>query len=383
MTNGCRVLFYIDSLKLGGAERVLLQWARWCKEEGWSVVVLTRRDESIDAYHLPAGMDRWVEPQDPRWLTALGWFGFPVRILRLHWLLRQGGFRIAVGVTTLPAVKLLIASRGLGLVCVVSERNYPPAKPPSLLWRWLRRVSYPWADLHIVQTRITGDWLRRHCGTRRQVVLPNPVVWPLPDHAPRLEPSDWLPASAPILLAAGTKARQKGFDRLLKVFRLLADRWPELRLVILGLTSISYHGLNQQAWLRDQLGDSALQHRLIMPGPAGNIADWYKRSTVFVLPSRFEGFPNVLLEAMASGCACVAADCPTGPAELINSGINGVLLPTTACPDLWAARLDDLLANPSKREQLGNAAMGVRQRFDAATLRGRFLECLSELNGLG
>lgn len=383
MTLGCRVLFYIDSLKLGGAERVLLQWARWCREEGWSAVVLTRRDQSIDAYPLPPGMERWVEPEDSRWVNALGWFGFPFRILRLRWLLRKGGFHIAVGVTTLPAVKLLLASRGLGLACVVSERNYPPAKPPSLIWRWMRRVSYGWADLHIVQTRITGEWLQSNCYTRRLLLLPNPVVWPLPCHAPRLDPSEWLPASAPFLLAAGTKARQKGFDRLVEAFRLLADRWPELRLVILGLTSTSYHGINQQAWLRDRLGDPALQHRLIMPGPAGNIADWYRRATVFALPSRFEGFPNVLLEAMASGCACVASDCHTGPAELINTGVDGVLLPALACPDRWATCLDELLASPWKREQLGIAALGVRTRFDEASLRRRFLKSLSELNPNG
>jgi glycosyltransferase involved in cell wall biosynthesis len=117
-----------------------------------------------------------------------------------------------------------------------------------------------------------------------------------------------------------------------------------------------------------------------MPGPAGNIVDWYRRATIFALPSRFEGFPNVLLEAMASGCACVASDCHTGPAELIKTGVDGVLLPALSCPNLWATCLDDLLASPWKRKQLGIAAMGVRTRFDEASLRRRFLNGLSELN---
>jgi glycosyltransferase involved in cell wall biosynthesis len=375
-----RVLFYIDSLKLGGAERVLLQWARWCREAGWSVVVLTHRGPAHDAYPLPPGVERWQEPADPPWLAALGWWGFPARVLRLRRQLRRGGVHLAVGVTTLPAVKLLLASRGLRLACVVSERNYPPAKPPALPWRLLRRLSYPWAALHLVQTRRTGDWLRRHCGVRRQVLLPNPVVWPLPDLPPRLDPVALLPDAAPLLLAAGTKAHQKGFDRLVAAFRLLAGPWPELRLVILGLPEAPYHGVDQQAWLRTLLADSPLQDRLLMPGRTGTMAAWYRRATLFALPSRYEGFPNVLLEAMAAGCACVAADCPTGPAELIRSGVNGVLLPSSAGPEAWAASLGELLANPAQRRSLGAAAREVRQRFDAAALRHRFLESMAELS---
>ena len=377
------IAFYIDSLKLGGAERVLLQWAQWCQEAGWRVVVVTRRGPASDAYPLPMGVERWVEPADGWLMRFLGWWGFPARILRLRSLMKGGPFQVVVGVTTLPAVKVLLASRGLSQACVVSERNYPPAKLPSLLWRGLRRLAYPWAELHVVQTRATGDWLRRHCGAHQQLLLPNPVVWPLAAHGPRLEPSDWLPLTAPVLLAAGTKAFQKGFDRLVDSFALLGEAWPELRLVILGLSSTPYHGLDQQGWLRQRLSDPALQSRFLMPGVAGNIGDWYARATLFALPSRFEGFPNVLLEAMAAGCACVAADCATGPADLIHPGENGLLLPANAPASLWAERLSELLAQPAERQRLGMTAMAVRQTFDAATLRRRFLESLDLLKPHG
>lgn len=379
MTPQRRIAFHIDSLKLGGAERVTLQWAAWCREAGWSVVVVTRRGPEADAYPLPAGVERWVEGAEPPALRLLGWAGFPLRVARLRRRLRRGGVRLAVGVTTLPAVKLLLACRGSGIPCVVSERNYPPAKPPALPWRWLRRLTYPWAALHLVQTRATADWLRRHCGVRQLQLLPNPVVWPLPRLSPVREPDRLLPAGVPVLLAAGTKAHQKGFDRLVRAFPSLACRWPELRLVILGLAAGSYHGVDQQAWLRGLLGDASLQERLVMPGPAGNIGDWYERATVFALPSRYEGFPNVLLEAMAAGCACVAADCPTGPAELIRPGFDALLLDAEAGAEAWSAALAALLGNPAERRRLGHAARAVRRRFDAAALRGRFLQSMESL----
>ena len=374
-----RIAFYIDALKLGGAERVTLQWASWCLQEGWSVTVITRRPTSQDVYPLPGGLERQVEPPLHSLLEGLGWWAFPLRILQLRRMLRQGRFQYLVGLTTLPSVKLLLASRGLPASCVVSERNYPPAKPPALLWRLLRRLTYRWADLHLVQTDQTGAWLRHHCNVRLQQKLPNAVHWPLPRHEPLLDPATMVPLGAPLLLAAGTKARQKGFDRLMPMFRALATADPDLRLAIPGIEAASYHGHNQQDWLRELLGaDQNLQERLILPGAVGNLGDWYARATLFLLPSRYEGFPNVLLEAMAAGCTCVAADCYTGPADLIRDGENGVLLPPNADANAWSSAVRELLDQAQRRERLGLAAQGVRHRFAVERLRHQFLRGLED-----
>ena len=375
-----RVTFAIDSLKLGGAERVLLQWAVWCRDEGWQVLVITRRGPQHDSYPLPEGIERWVEPKLAKPLQCLGWFAFPLRVFALRQLLRRHRSDLAVGVTTLPSIKLLLASVGLSLRTVVSERNYPPAKPPALPWCWLRRLTYPWADLHFVQTRLTGVWLRQYCGVHRQLVLPNPVIWPLPDRDPLLDPDSILLKGNPLILAAGTKAYQKGFDRLMPVFAKLASRDLSLQIALLGLAPGHYQGLNQQAWLRDLLGPQAdLQDRLKMPGVSGSMWRWYARATVFVLPSRFEGFPNVLLEAMAVGCACIASDCLTGPADLIRHGENGLLLPVEATTDDWAGAISGLLEDPDRRRWMGERAMLVREHYAEQRLRRDCLEAMRRL----
>ena len=343
---GIRVAFTIDSLKLGGAERVLLQWARWCRDEGWQVLVITRQGSEKDAYQVPEGVQRLVEPTLIPPLERLGWFAFPFRVMALRHLLRCHRSDLCVGVTTLPAVKLLLATAGMSLRTVVSERNYPPSKPPSLLWRWLRRITYPWADLHLVQTRQIGTWLRLHCGVRRQQLLPNSVTWPLPDREPLLAPDDWLPPQYPLLLAAGTKAHQKGFDLLMPVFAELGRRYSSLHLALLGLAPGRYRDLDQQAWLRQLLeNEPDLQERLLLPGVSGSMESWYARANIFVLPSRYEGFPNVLLEAMAAGCACIASDCLTGPADLIRHGENGLLLSSQATTADWVEAIAGLLAD--------------------------------------
>ena len=161
------------------------------------------------------------------------------------------------------------------------------------------------------------------------------------------------------------------------VFAELGLRFPSLHLALLGLAPGRYHGRDQQADLRQALGDRAdLQQRMLLPGVSGSMARWYSRATVFVLPSRYEGFPNVLLEAMAAGCACIASDCLTGPSDLIRDGENGLLLPPQATTDAWVDAIETLLMDPEYRCRLGARAATVRERYASERLRRDFLEAL-------
>lgn len=234
------VVIYIDSLKLGGAERVALTWASWLIESGWQVYVLTRKPTSWDFYPLPNGIERCIETQDGFWLRLLGPLAFPFRILSLrHWI-KTNRLNLAIGITSLPSIKLLFATRSLGVPCVVSERNFPPLKHIGFTWNILRRVSYPWSALHVVQTRQVGKWLSDQLSVKKQLQLPNPVQWPLPRFSPELAPNTWLIEQnvlpdQPIILAVGTKMKQKGFDRLVDWFLPLSQRHSTLQLVIVGI----------------------------------------------------------------------------------------------------------------------------------------------------
>ena len=112
----------------------------------------------------------------------------------------------------------------------------------------------------------------------------------------------------------------------------------------------------------------------------GNVQAWYERATLFVLSSRYEGFPNVLLEAMATGCCCISADCPQGPAELIEDGRNGRLMAATASNQQWVNALDALLTCPSERQRLGLEAQAVRRRYAPEQLAQRFTSALELLH---
>jgi glycosyltransferase involved in cell wall biosynthesis len=252
---------------------------------------------------------------------------------------------------------------------IASERIFPGSQDLSLLWRFLRRFTYPRADLHLVQTQSIAQWLRDRHFTSRTAVLPNAIPWPLSKHLPQVEPSEKLDPSDKLVLAVGTKPFQKGFDRLIAAFSSAALNRPGWKLAIAGISPEDW----PLDWPPLPSGASAP----LLLGRVGNLADWYARADLFVLSSRSEGIPNVLLEAMASGCACLAIDCPTGPADLIDHGSNGWLLPADSSSAELSEALEALMGSSESRCVFAERALFVRQRFSVDCVRHQFLKILS------
>ena len=369
------VLLFIDSLKIGGAERVTLQWAEWLSKGGWSVTLLTSKSAAHDFYPVPVGLLRVQEPALPDLLDhALFW---PFKLWRLRKLLEREQPALLIGMTTLPSIKLALASIGLSSRLVLSERNYPPARPLDWHWRLLRRLAYPRAHLHLVQTQGISQWLQQRGLARRSVVLPNAIVWPIPRLAPQLNPKAFVPPGQKLILAVGTKLHQKGFDRLVAGFAGLQADFPDWSLVVLGIDDVPYRGVNQAARLRKLMGSQS--SRLILPGKVGNVGDWYEASALFALSSRFEGYPNVLLEAMASGLPCLAVDCPTGPSDLIDPGLNGWLVSEKVASSDMAQPLRLAMEDVAAREAFASRAQEVRHLNAPETLRPVFLDLMESL----
>jgi glycosyltransferase involved in cell wall biosynthesis len=236
----------------------------------------------------------------------------------------------------------------------------------------LRRWSYGRLDAVVALTNQSAAWLADNTAARRLHVIPNPVAWPMEAASPAIPPDSVGLAGRRRLLAVGRLAPQKGFDLLIGAFAACARSFPEWELVIVGDGP-------SRAELEAQIEALGLGDRVFLAGRAGNIGAWYERADAYVLSSRFEGMPNVLLEAMSHGLPVISFDCETGPRELIRHGIDGLLVPPQD-PKALAEAMAALMGDGPLRLRLGTRAVETRQRHALETIEAQWVSFFLELH---
>jgi len=253
-------------------------------------------------------------------------------------------------------VVLALAAHGLpGVLTVGSEHNFPPKAPMGPIWETLRRHAYGHLHAVVALTHECAHWLERHSHARCVPVIPNPVAWPLSQHAPQVSPAIACAPGRQILLGVGRLSDEKNFTTLIAIFARLATAHPDWDLVILGEGP-------QRAALAAQVRAGALAQRVFLPGSVGNIGDWYAQASLYAMSSHFEGFPNTLVEAMAHGVPAVSFDCDTGPRDIIRHGIDGLLV-APGDADGMASALDRLMCDAHARAGFAQRAVDARERF--------------------
>jgi glycosyltransferase involved in cell wall biosynthesis len=256
---------------------------------------------------------------------------------------------------------------------VISERSHLSRVMQSRRkWQWrfvvpvIRRV-YPWADAIVSVSNGVADDLSLRTGIPRERIttIYNPVVT-LELFSKAAVPLDhpWFQAGAPpVVLGAGRLTAQKDFPTLLRAFARVHAVRPT-RLVILG------EG-NKRADLETLATKLGIAKDLALPGFVDNPYAYMACAAVFVLSSAWEGFGNVLAEALACGCPVVSTDCPSGPAEILDSGVYGPLMPVGDDGALAQAILSVLATPPNPDRLRVRAAL-----FSVDRAADRYLELL-------
>lgn len=357
-----KLLIFIHSLSGGGAERVTANLANYWAASGWRVTIVTLAPIENDFYQLHHSIQRISLDLATDSRNVL--LGIVHNLRRIH-ALRQLILKLkpeaALAMMTTANILLALASIGIkDCRAIGSERIHPPQLPISEFWRFLRRYSYALLDCVVVLSSETQQWLTSHTKVRHTVIIPNPVIYPLAQQPPLLRLDALLNPQRNYLLAVGRLSAQKNFELLLKVFAELANTNLDWDLIILGEGEL-------RSALETQIIQLSLQQRVHMPGRAGNVGDWYQRVDLYVLTSDFEGFPNTLLEAMAYGLPCVSFDCDTGPRDIIQHGINGILVPAENATLLIKA-LDKLMNNAALRQTYATKAKEVQLTFNISQL---------------
>lgn len=343
-------------------------WVR----RGWQVTLVTLSSaDSAPCYVLDPTVD-W------RPLGLLSASAHPLqamfmafkRIRALRHAIRQSKPHAVVSFLDATNVLVLLACVGTGIPVIVSERIDPARMPLSRPWGALRTLSYRAAALIIVQTRMPlPRWLSALRSRIR--VIPNPVGACTCDEPARPTSDGGYGPDQCTLMAMGRLTEQKGFDLLLRAFAGVAPRHPTWILTIWGEGPLRA-SLEE---LRDRLG---LHARVSLPGLTGEPNKRFREADLFVLTSRFEGFPNALCEAMACGLPVISFDCRSGPRDIVRHGVDGILVPPENVNALCMA-LDSLMGDPGLRAQLAMRAPEVVERFSLDSILVRWDAVLDEV----
>jgi len=362
-----RIAFVIPSLGAGGAERVASLLANDWSANGHDVAFVTFDKPGTEPFF---ALDPRVElrelaaPADARGLAVR--LGLNVaRVSRLRSVLRKLRPDVIVAFMTEANVIALWASQGLGVPVVISERNQPDRPGLGKLHKLARRLTYPKATAMVVQTAGIASWAKGRFHIPVHVIA-NPVR--LDERETRREPGD-----AQSLMSLGRLTQQKGFDILIRSFAALTSKYQNWRLVIYGEGP-------DRAQLERLRAESNCEDRISLPGLVKDSAKALRQASLFVLPSRFEGYPNALLEALASGLPVIATACPGGTVEILADGAYGRLVPPD---DVFAmtAALDAMLSAPELRESYASKARRAVAELDIATVARRWLDVFVGLKG--
>lgn len=342
-----RLTCVIHSLDGGGAERVLARLASMLAARGHQVTLITLDDGRRDRHAVADAVQRvylGLAGTSRNRLQSLAATGR--RWMMLRRAIKRSRPDRVLSFCDVTNCLTLLATIGMPVPVVVSERSDPASQRLTFPWQTLRPWLYRRAAAVVVLTPAAAATVASW--HRDQPVVIASAVDPPSD-------SDSAADDRRAIVAVGRLEREKGFDLLLEAFAPLAQRYPAIDLVIYGEGS-------QRASLQAQRAALGLEQRVSLPGWVSPIGPRLSAGQIFVLPSRYEGFPSALLEAMAAGMACIATDCPSGPAAIIRDQHDGCLVASQQ-PAALTAAIEALLQSPQRCRQLGQAARSVSERF--------------------
>lgn len=347
-------------MQWGGAERVLSILANYWANLPNHRVTLVTYDQKEPFYTLDEKVRRITIPLGQESASTLqGFILTAKRVQALRKLLKKHRPSAVVSFMHLNNIRTLLAAKGLGIPVLISERSNPFVDTIPGFWNRLRTLTYPWASTIILQTEASREFFPAALHPRC-TVIPNPI------DAPKVRREGPRGDGEKVLISMGRLVDAKGFDWLLTSFAKISDKVPGWKLRILGEGDL-------RAPLEQQRKELGLEDRVELPGQITDTQAELAKADLYVLSSRYEGFPNALAEAMAVGLPAVAFDCKYGPRDVIRPDVDGVLVPAENLDELSAALLD-LMTDDAKRERLAQSAAELTERFGTEKVMNRFTE---------
>ena len=347
-----KIAFFLPNLAGGGAEKVSINLLReMVKYKNLQIDLLLGNAEGDFIDDVPEGVNV-IDLKTNRVLKTLPALIMYLRNSKPYSLLSH------ISHTNVVALLAKRISNTNVRVFVVEHNNLSARNTFLLRKRMLRPLMkwlYPSAEHVVAVSEGVANTIHHQLKLNQTkiVTIYNPVVMPEIFEKMKVDlPHQWLNENTiPVFLAVGRFTEQKDFSNLLEAFATTLKS-IQAKLIILGDGKL-------RAELERKIATLDLNNHVSMPGFSENPYSFMSRATCFVLSSRYEGLPTVLIEAMACGCNVVSTNCPSGPSEILKNGTLGILVPIEDHKKLAEAMVDSV-KSPTSSEAL-------KQRAEAFT----------------
>ena len=359
------IAFYIGGLCIGGAERVICNLAEYFYGEGYRVTMVTKvRDEK--EYELNPGIKRIIADITPEEETASRIRNLFARIAKLKRIWKEVKPDVIVSFIRKNNLMAIASATPLGIPVVVSVRSAPERELKGFGFKTISFLLFRQAAGVVLQTREAYDFFPGYIRAKA-VVLPNSIN---PDflkaseeltlattinQEKKMTVDDRIPSSVKEkrIITVGRIDDNKNQRLLVEAYVKITDHYPDWSLELIG------DGSGRQA-LEEYVGTLPCKDRISFTGSVDDVAKRMSEASIFVLPSKIEGMPNALIEAMVMGMACISTDCPCGgPRDLIAADeSNGILVPVDNV-DAMAMALKRQITNDPLRLSMGDNARKI------------------------
>ena len=330
-----RILFVAKDMGLGGAEKQVVELSEALSERGFETGIFifnTKGEKSFRIKDLNPGVEIISPPRDyekPSLAEGIYEISKAVRKWKPDVLYSR-----LWNVKSMTAVVGRLFGIGVVLGVADSPAHEIKRKRHGTLARLYRKGVYRLADTVVAVSEGLAREVGEFYGLSDVKVVCNGInVESVKAKSTVATPDEYFPANLPVIVAVGRMSEQKGFRHLIEAFAIVSGS-VNVRLVIIGDGELK----DRLRGIAESLGVGA---KVSMPGARQAYA-YIKRADIFVCSSLHEGMPNVVLEAMALGTPVVSTDCDHGPAEIIEDGRSGILVPV-ADPTVMASAILTLI----------------------------------------
>lgn len=329
-----KILFYIDSMQMGGANRVIANLVEYFFKLGKEVILVNdiNPEKDILEYKIPNEITRKYLDTEKKGRLKKN----ILRITRLRRIIKEEKPDIVLSFMGPPNERMILATLGLNIKKIVSVRNDPYREYGKGIKKIIANFLFSFADGCVFQTEEARGYFKKAI-QKKSIIIFNPVNKKFYNQK--------LLQEKKYILMVGRLQPQKNPHLLLEVFFEIEDKYKDFKLLFCGDGELK-ESLNKKVVERN------LQERVIFCGQVNNIEKYLSETSVYVLSSDYEGMPNALMEAMAVGVPVIATDCPCGgPRALIENEKQGILI---NCRDRKSLRenLEKLLNNKELRERM-------------------------------